>query len=729
MNIKLLEKAIEECSWESFEKFSQVFASCIGHGKYVALGGMHDGGADSYFESVDARDSFAQISKQEATVSKIKSTIDTLRKNDRTVKKLTYFTSRIVPKSDKIRSKIFDEKNVLVEIRDRVYLAQNTNDYNSVVQAAKDYLLPSLEYLKDLHNNELVPRNILQNHRELAVYLTQELERRKDNSTLPESVCDSLILWALEGTDPDNDMLMSKSEILSKIHHALPTAKSMITSRIDHRLKILSSKNNGTHREINSHNGGKGYCLPFNTREQIINENVQDHQMIMEASTSFMTRVVSEDNNISSEQKDEIVKLCHLALHKMFEKQGLELACFTSDINHDAFTPSTVSDCINDVLNENDSNAIANEIIAIKVLRGVFYHSQSVERDYLTRLSRTYTILFALQADPKIAEYFDKMSKQLVLYIGSDIIIRCLSEYYLNDEDKSITNLLAILKASGAKLILTEKTLEEVWFHMKLDLNKFERDYQESEKYFDIETAKSFPRILMRSYMYNKLKPMKESRKNLKSFSNYLNSFVDIDDLRTGTPSDSLQSFLMLKYNMVYEDAQEMENGIPTHEIDELSKKILHQKSNHYSNVLAINDALQILRVYKRRKDKNDNSPANPFGYNIWWLTEETAVIKAAKKEINDNNSRFLMRPEFLLTYLSYVPELKNIRSNFSSFFPSKLGVRLSYRAKKDIFDQTVKEALRIQNTDEARAQYTIRKLANSLKGATDNYNKFEPVR
>ena len=42
----------------------------------------------------------------------------------------------------------------------------------------------------------------------MCVFLGQELERRRGNADILEAVTDSLILWALEGTNPDNGIFL-----------------------------------------------------------------------------------------------------------------------------------------------------------------------------------------------------------------------------------------------------------------------------------------------------------------------------------------------------------------------------------------------------------------------------------------------------------------------------------------------------------------------------------------
>lgn len=718
---KLAELAISEVSPSAFEQFCQIFASAEGQGKFVPLGGVHDGGADGYFETDKGNGSFAQVSKQATSQPKINSTIDRLRDFGRDVKKLVYFTSEIVPNSDIIREKSFDRDNVLVFIRDRKYLASNINKYPAAIKAAQDLLIPSLDHLRELSNNRSVPQNVLANHRDLSVYLTQEIERRRDESDLSESVCDSLILWALEGTDPAKGVFLNEDQIVGKVLDALPTARGLFKSRVKHRLSVLRQKSNGVGREINFHKD-KGYVLPYETRKKIELENIHDAELKQAASSAISDRIVALDQNATSAQIDAAVELCHLALHKMFELQGLDLACFAAGKEPDTNFSKTIRDSVESVLPANDSNSPEVIDLVLRVMRGLFYDCSPEERDYIGRLSRTYTMLFAIQADPKIAEYFDKMSKDLILYVGSDILIRAVSEYFLDDKDQATTNLLKILSAGGARLVITPLTLAEVWNHMRSDLFWWEKEYQETEKYFGLSDASHYPRILMRAYMYAKLNPELSNNIKPKSFANYLHTFVDLEDLRRDRSQESLQAYLMHRFSLKFESELDFYSGLEGVQIRSLTEKVLAKRvgfrSEEKERILAENDAKQILRIYQKRKEIGDSSPDNPFGFRVWWLTAATSVTRATGELVEANGGhRYLMRPQFLLTYVSYTPKLASIRKNFSEVFPSKLGIRLSYRAKRDVFLETVKEATKHVHTDESRARYTIRKLTNELKG------------
>ena len=78
----------------------------------------------------------------------------------------------------------------------------------------------------------------------MCVFLGQEIERRRGNTDLLKAVTDSLILLALEGTDPADDKFLMRDEILNKIEDALPSAKHFIRGVFNHRIESLASKHN-----------------------------------------------------------------------------------------------------------------------------------------------------------------------------------------------------------------------------------------------------------------------------------------------------------------------------------------------------------------------------------------------------------------------------------------------------------------------------------------------------
>ena len=74
--------------------------------------------------------------------------------------------------------------------------------------------------------------------------------------------------------------------------------------------------------------------------------------------------------------------------------------------------------------------------VCLSILRGTYYSSTKEERKYLRKLSRTYILLFMLKNEPRVVEYFRNMTSNFNLYVGTDLIVRALSEHMLSSDDQ-----------------------------------------------------------------------------------------------------------------------------------------------------------------------------------------------------------------------------------------------------------------------------------------------------
>jgi hypothetical protein len=67
----------------------------------------------------------------------------------------------------------------------------------------------------------------------VAKIATEEVERRLGKSSLLEAVSDGLILWALEGTDPDKKIFLTRDASLAKIEESVPPARRFIRGTVN----------------------------------------------------------------------------------------------------------------------------------------------------------------------------------------------------------------------------------------------------------------------------------------------------------------------------------------------------------------------------------------------------------------------------------------------------------------------------------------------------------------
>ena len=155
-----------------------------------------------------------------------------------------------------------------------------------------------------------------------------------------------------------------------------------------------------------------------------------------------------------------------------------------------------------------------------------------------------------------------------------------------------------------------------------------------------------------------------------------------------------------------------------------LNTRLEHLARKEGGELLAYNDAIQILRIYSKRAELKELHKPNPFGYRTWWLTHESRVRAATAKLVSKYNAQYIMRPEFALNFIALSPSAEKVRQSFGNIFPSLLGVSLSKRMKENVFHAVMGRIKEIQNVDEARARVILSDLSNKLKG--DRYKEYD---
>jgi hypothetical protein len=719
---RLVEIALEYVEGTAFERFFQAFFPEFGGASFVPLGGAHDGGADAFdgstiFEGKSKATSFYQASVEHNHRAKIRRTVARLRDFGREVRVLTYFSSRNIQTQDVDEEELTEELDVSIRIRSRKWIAVNINKSSATQQAFEHFLRPCVAFLHDVGAARLIERPPISGSTSVCVFLGQEVERRRSNSDLLTSIVDSLVLWSLSGTDPDKGIFMTRDQILAKIEETLPTAKQFMRGSLDHRLEALASKQKTGGREIRWHRKQGLFCLPFETRILIESENLEDETLRMDVLEIFSARASKyaeeEDVPIAAEQ---VADLAMTSVQRVFEKEGLRFAAFFSDSEGEI--GGSVADRVDEVLNDaqmGGNAAIAVKAAIIAVLRPAFYQSEEQERQYFGKLSRTYALLFSLRADPEIINYFRGMSSNFVLYVGADILIQALSERYLRPEDQMAVNTLGILRDAGSTLILSEPALEEVRGHLVATDAEFRSLFMHVEPYVKKEHARHASKPLVRAYFYSMLAPIDNIRPP-GGWKSFIGQFCDYDQLRGAEGKTQLKHYLLERFRMEFESHDDLAALADDDEVAKLAGRLKKIKRDE---VLAINDARQILAIYGKRAQLKEQHKPNPFGYRTWWLTHESFVRQFTGELVHREGAPYILRPEFILNFIALSPTTEQVRSAYRSIFPTILGMTLSNRMRDEIFKDVMQKVRDIQEKDEARLTVIMGTLANRLKSDT----------
>jgi hypothetical protein len=720
----LVKIALDKVEGFQFERFVNDFYPTMVGASFVPLGGVHDGGADAFeggliHEEAGAPSVFYQASVQEDFRGKIRRTVSRLREFGRDPQALVYVTSRTVNLVDAEERQLTRELNVQIRIRDARYIIAHINDSVGTAAAFQHHLRHLTDFLRNIGASTIIVPSAHVRSPAVYVFLEQELARRRGDTSLLEAVTDSLILWALEGTDPDASLLMSRQDVLDKISMEIPSVRRVVERRVGKRLEWLSDKRYPGGRQVKWHRKPNQFCLPYETRQRIEEENRADEALRLDVLNSFYTRLHEDTGTHLDDPITRVAAEVTLrALQMAFEREGLEFASFLARADGGEF--STITDAIGGALQERelaerDRYLVADAVFA--TIRGVLYNSRNVERSYLAKLSRTYTLLFTLNTEPRLIEFFQDVSGSLYLYVGADLLVRALSERYLPAADQLTRNTLVMASRLGAKLILTEPVLEEVVGNLRAADAEFRHWFEPVEHHVDYVMARSAPKIMVRSYFYARLDPKIEGRRP-GSWPTFVTQFLPYVDLHRASAFDHLRRYLQATFSMEVESADTLLSLVDSGAVRALADTLAESKPN---DRLAYNDALMALAVYGRRRSRREQSRVTEFGYETWWLTAEARILRHTRSLVREHRGApYIMRADFLLNFMTLAPSAQDTKVTLGHVFPSLLGIRLSRRMNEDAFHGIMAKVRAAEEMDEARRAAAVAHLVDQLKSNFD---------
>ena len=454
-----------------FESFAKQFISQVVGYEFIPVGGLKDRGIDS-LQHLFHRKNFElwiyQISIEKSAESKVHKTATTLSKNEIKYDRLFYVTNQDVNKKDILIDSFYETFNKSLIVFDREWFSTKANSNIGTQNAFREFASTYLHKYNQPGTGYIVS-DLITDPR-LYVFLRQQWDTCIQANSINEILTDTLILFALEGTDPDKDILMTEVEIIEEITKRIQFDPSSITSKIDERLKFLSKKP----RKIQHHIKKNAYCLPYETRREIQERNLRDAALHKNFKTQSKEKLTYHLGDI---RVQNAIDLLESVLHRLFYQQGLEFSSFVlKGENKDAIEKNLV-DLISQVIAE--SSVITKNrdhvICALHMaIRDIVYNGTTEQKDYLGRLSNTYMMLFLLQVDPKVTTYFGQMASELRVYVDNSIIIPAFSEFYLPDSNQRYWKLLKKASEAGVQLIVEEQIIDELVHHFSMIQNVYD---------------------------------------------------------------------------------------------------------------------------------------------------------------------------------------------------------------------------------------------------------------
>jgi hypothetical protein len=707
MNIKhvsedLFKYLMDRVQGADFEQFAKrVFSSCFDE-SFVPLGGLHDGGADglisSYIQQVEGKvNTFVQFTTtaSEGARKKISDTIKSLRKAGREPKQLIYATTEPLPKFDTIASEIFDSYDVFVSIRDLSRLLSYVQTNAEANTAFFQFFSSEITNLSKAADLNLPSVSTFAKDPTVFAFLNHELRDRFVQDKLNTRVLDALIYWALRHSDPEKNIFLKFSEISEQIQDAFPVARNILLPHLEERLKILSKKEAGVMERLRYYKAIDSYCLSFEMRTQLSTEVGEALIQQERFQASVRERIVDAhvDKAFSNDELSACCQLVFSTVHEYFVDQGLLLAAFLEgSLDTVEISDQIVEDIMAVVISRMSTRSRISPAMfgsCLTALRGIFYHSTLDERAYMRHLSRTSCLLVTMRSAPKLLEYLNKMGGNFKLFIGTDLIIKAISERYLTPEHRQVTNLLSAAKKLGSELILTEPVLTEFFTHLHAADLEFRNHYASREQYLKIEDLATCDRILIRAYLHARKHP-----KGPNNWRAYVNQLTDPEGLRSKTAAakQSLQGLLSMQLGMKWLSYDDLISGVDGKKVDNLAARLDERRSGKHED-LSYNDALLTYAVYARRNHGGETAVYDGFGYKTWWLTKETKVLQLTGELVRSQNGiPYIMRPEFLLNFVALAPKAAETRKALADLLPTTAGLQIGHQLSPDVVKNLLKD-------------------------------------
>jgi len=704
---------LEAVSDDDFEIFSQALLGQVIGLELEPTGGMHDGGQDGYFRPVKGRPThFVQISTQPDVKAKILKTIKRQRAVGRTVEDLTYVSNRNLPNRDILEGDIEKETGVGIRIRDRRWITMQTQRDKIASQLFVDRFAPLVHSTVRLNEHRTQLYTPSERMSILSYMEVHSASEPQENDLLTLAV-DSAVYLALEGTDPDKGIFRSEEEIRTFVEDRFPASKKRPALDAAKRLSRLSSKT-GVPR-IRYHSKEAGYCLPYDVRSDF-----SDHSLLLRTlEVAFWDGIrvrAKESGELTSDEIEAVVEIAAHAINKTFERQGLNLMASLHGATtfEEIKTFEFITEKSGELIKANDRRELVEQSTSL-ILRNVFYSGTSEEKEFIFRLFKAFSIEFVIKGDDKVGTYFSQLTRGLVLIVGSDILVRALSETCVRHEHQATQNALRMLSEAGATLYLAESVLDEVYGNIHAADLEFANFYKPWEAKATLPEVQQSDRILIRAYFYSKFEPERHA-KSCANWDEFLSLFGEAGWFRRAEGKDAFAAYLQRQFGMKIVSTHDVQAAVLPRDARALKEKIQKYKKDER---LAWNDAYLALYVSERRRANGEKMGDSVYGFRTWWLTEEFKVLGAARemgiREILN------MHPQFLMNLYAASPGMNKLAKNFESVFPTNFGLRITNRVAADTLHRFLEGALGAVRADEATAAARIRANANVLLGRSYN--------
>ncbi|MEM0965810.1 MAG: hypothetical protein AAGJ81_06655 [Verrucomicrobiota bacterium] len=624
--------------WE-FETFCNAFLSSEIE-NLRPVGGLHDAGRDAYIHrSDDHPNTYAQYSVTESWERKIKETISTIRSNGYSLSELVYCTNRrVVGKADNIR-KFARREGVALDIRDQAYFVSRSNSSESTRSASEELALKFCDPITAQRKTEDGIGAMQADPEKVAIIasLSAELEAREDGKSLESIGLEALLEYSLR--DATGDDPKPRAEVYDDFLKVIRTyPPEIVKSKVDGLLVRLSSKGG----RIKHHRSTDSFTLEHRERIRIADRHAifaaLREDACVDVGVLLDELIPTLGIDYDHDREAFVEDACSLARALLYERAEKSIRAVSDadfsgaeDLSVAEFVFNKISDPASELRTSQVHERVEQFDILPQLVENVLKRPTGLIRKYLSKASRTYEFLFAIQEIQKIREAISSIVSSSKILLDTNILIPCFCDYLKDAEDRTVSQMIKQCKELDTQVYATEETISELASSLSAARSIYNSNIGREGGHTNNELVDAFN-------MHH--------GSEFRTFSEFIDVFAGTNDTHL-----DLKEFLEEELGVFVKSFEKERETIDQHSYESLWPVLLARRHNpkrypqDLLEGLSRNDAKIILLTEQLRKGEGSSKS--------WWLLTRDRRLQAVDHERTLRNEPSLtMNPNYFVKYL-----------------------------------------------------------------------------
>jgi hypothetical protein len=697
MNTSLFRMALERLQatdWAEFEALCSAFLVPEFPGLRTMAHVSGDGGRDAELFSPDGKPFVAaQYSVTEDWRSKIKQTAKRLLTTLPTVRILIYMSNRqIGGRADELKKELLDQ-GIALDARDRNWFIERASGNPIREKAARDLIdRIARPYLagEGIINKQTSPLTSGE-ARAALVYLGLQWQDDITDKGLTKLSFDALVRAALRHTHSENRMPRMA------IHNAIRSAISAhdqvaLVRHIDAALRRL------TKRYIRWWKAEDEFCLTYEEHQRILlrlaemnNQEADFYETVLSHCRACLSEIPQSDQSDVEDLKIRVPRV----IEKVLLRGG---EAFVTAVLTDRLARVSLRDLADITLTDLSDFPTLGKIphhypnIISTAIQGLLSHPEVSTRQYLKRLSSSYTLLSFLNQTPDVQAATKKLFAHGTVWIDTTVLLPLLAENIEDEEQRKLTRIMSACRNVGTEFRVTTGIIEEIDAHMNLAVRCSEYATWQGrvpylfEQY--LQTGRS--RLEFRKW----ISLFKGTERPIDDLLQYFGEVFNIERADLGEAELRVGDDLRWAVSRLWSDAHTNRRGRSHNHDESTTRRLIDHDVETYLGVIALRQKEQV----------------SELGFRNWLLTLDSIawdIRDQLKEEFPDRTPPSpLLSLSFLVNNMTFGPNRSLVGRNDELSLPPILDFELSESMPYDL----VEMADRVRRENDDLPEFVIRR-------------------